>query len=217
MKIKIETIYGISSRTPVAYEIHPDFGDASPAEQVLIKKSSTDIETLQALAKDIEENRYLDRSKVFVRVCQESLAYHERFQRWKETFMKLNQSYKDRYVLQIGSDVKDNTLEQRWDALKDFGVDLAISEFGTAQSRLERLRKYNWRYCDFDAHRTMTLKDSAALMICKIRKIKPIARKVSNQSQSLLAILSGQDWQQGVYPERIVSGQSFDVDLGAAR
>lgn len=203
MKLKIKTIYGITRKAPVAYEFQPELNHEGAKEVIRAQQPETDIAVIQSLLSKEHDNYVHSEAKLFVRVTHNTLAYRESFMRWSQELAKLVALHKKRVVVEIGSDVAEQTLSLRWPELKKTGAELALSEFGARHSRLDRLRRYQWQYCLFDAGRTVRMLDATALIVCRRRSVVPIATSVMTQSQSILSMLSGQDWQQGEYLQTV--------------
>lgn len=199
MKLKIKTIYGITCKAPVAYEFHVESKRDDVNETISAQRPETDIAVIQSLLGGGHDNYVQSDAKLFVCVSASTLAYRDSFQRWCNELAKLIDLFGTRVVVQVGSDVPEQTLSLRWPELTDLGSELAVAEFGKRHSGLDRLHRYKWEYCHFDAARTIHMLDATALIYCRRRGIKAIAKSVDNQSQSILSMLSGQDWQQGEY------------------
>lgn len=214
MKLKIKTIYGITCKAPVAYEFHPEPKHDDMDETIRAQQPETDIAVIQSLLGGDHDNYVHSDAKLFVRVTHNTLAYRDLYQRWCNELAKLVELHGKRVVIQIGSDIAEQTLSLRWPEFKKLGAELAMSEFGTRHSRLDRLRRYQWQYCNFDAGRTVRMLDATALIVCRRRGVMPIARSVHNQSQSILSMLSGQDWQQGEYLQALAMNRKVTEVAG---
>ncbi len=71
-------------------------------------------------------------------------------------------------------------LALRWEALTEIGVELALDDYGDKNSSLERLSRYDWHYCKFDARRLRSLEDYSAILHCRRKGIQLIAEQVES-------------------------------------
>ncbi len=89
-------------------------------------------------------------------------------------------------------------LALRWEALTEIGVELALDDYGDKNSSLERLSRYDWHYCKFDARRLRSLEDYSAILHCRRKAYSSLlSRWRASHWES--AKLLGLSWQQGFY------------------
>lgn len=190
MSHQIEMIFEVITKQPVAYVFHP----VEKAQQ-----AAMDMSLLDSLLGGVYDDLVTRGGIFFIPVSNATLEHHDHYTSWLRKLTKLKAKNPSDFVIQIGPDTTDDVVGMRLDGLHQTGAKFSMDEFGVGFSSLRRLEKYKWDYCHFDARRTALMQDALALVLCKQRNIKAIANRVSTQSESIISVLAGQDWQQGEY------------------
>lgn len=205
MKLHIKNIYGLSEKKVMANVFFRHYEDDRLGTLFTETQPSLDIEMLRAVMRHVDSTDVAQGTLFFVPVSPETLRYRKFFAQWVKVLHELEKKCAGQFVIQIGQNIPDEALDQRWPDLKKTKAGLALADFGHDFAHVERLAQYDWDYCCFDAKRTVAMSDAGALMICKVNEIRPIAFDVQTQSQSIVSVLSGQDWQQGSYINELSS------------
>ncbi|EOX1519405.1 EAL domain-containing protein [Vibrio cholerae] len=136
---------------------------------------------------------------LFLNVSEQTLHSGVIFKAWARVIQAIAKSRSLRLVIEITEGIKDASLASRWDALTEIGVELALDDYGDKNSSLERLSRYDWHYCKFDARRLCSLEDYPAILHCRRKGIQLIAEQVESFPLGERAKLLGLSWQQGFY------------------
>ncbi|ENO0818280.1 EAL domain-containing protein, partial [Proteus mirabilis] len=121
------------------------------------------------------------------------------FKAWWRVVRDIAKNHSSRLVIEITEGIQDASLALRWEALTEIGVELALDDYGDKNSSLERLSRYDWHYCKFDARRLRSLEDYSAILHCRRKGIQLIAEQVESFPLGESAKLLGLSWQQGFY------------------
>ena len=96
---------------------------------------------------------------LFLNVSEHTLQSDVIFKAWWRVVRDIAKNHSSRLVIEITEGIQDASLALRWEALTEIGVELALDDYGDKNSSLERLSRYDWHYCKFDARRLRSLED----------------------------------------------------------
>lgn len=148
---------------------------------------------------------------LFLNVSEQTLYSDRTFKAWARVIQAIAKNHSPRLVIEITEGVEDASLASRWDALAEIGVELALDDYGDKNSSLDRLIRYDWHYCKFDAKRLRLLEDYPAILHCRRKGIQAIAEQVESTPLLESAKLLGLSWQQGFYHGKpAVMGKHLD-------
>ena len=154
------------------------------------------------VARFIHDNLHLCQDRyptLFLNVSEQTLYSGVIFKAWARVIQSIAESHSSRLVIEITEGIQDASLASRWAALTEIGVELALDDYGDKNSSLERLSRYDWHYCKFDARRLRSLEDYSAILHCRRKGIQLIAEQVESFPLGESAKLLGLSWQQGFY------------------
>lgn len=134
---------------------------------------------------------------IFINVSEQTLSSSFLFKAWSRIISSIPNRLPSNIVIEITEDIKDFSLEARWGALVNMDVSLALDDYGDKHSTFERLMKYDWQFCKFDAKRLETHIDDPAIIHCRKAGIQLVAEQVETHSLGERAKLFGMSWQQG--------------------
>src|SRR3546814_10488944 len=72
----------------------------------------------------------------------------------------------------------DNSFPTR----RSYDLQYAMDDFGDDYSSMQRLIRYPWDYCKFDANKIINLHDFGAVLYCVHNQIEIVAERVENQT-----------------------------------
>ncbi|NVK74587.1 MAG: EAL domain-containing protein [Oceanospirillaceae bacterium] len=150
----------------------------------------------------IHDNLHLCQDRypiLFLNVSEQTLYSGVIFKAWARIIQTIAENHSSRLVIEITEGIQDTSLASRWEALTEIGVELALDDYGDKNSSLERLSRYDWHYCKFDARRLRSLEDYPAILHCRLKGIQLIAEQVESFPLGESAKLLGLSWQQGFY------------------
>src|SRR3546814_19825898 len=81
-------------------------------------------------------------------------------------------------------------------------VQYAMDDFGDDYSSMQRLIRYPWDYCKFDANKIINLHDFGAVLYCVHNQIEIVAERVENKTLAESVKSLGLILQQGFFHER---------------
>lgn len=157
---------------------------------------------------DIEVARFIENNlpllcrqhcALFINVSEQTLSTNMLFQEWAGIVSRIVETRSTKIVIEITEGVEDESLSDRWDALKNLGGEFALDDYGDENSTMTRLSKYSWDYCKFDANRLHLLVDYLAIQYCRKNGIKVIAEQIETPLQEQSAKLFGLFLQQGFH------------------
>lgn len=136
---------------------------------------------------------------LFINISAETLECDNRLALWLHEVCELRQESEIAIIVEVVETVPDRLLMEVVSKFEGLGLKLALDDFGTANSTLERLKKFSWLYCKFDAQRIKSLADREALSFCRKEGIIPIVEQVETLPLCESALLQGINLQQGFY------------------
>ena len=173
----------------------------------------TDLEMLDVLLDHSDAMARMSQ-RLFVNVSQDVLQSDSAYKQWRTKMLDLLWTVTYPITVEVLESVSDAVLFKRWQDLRSLGVALAIDDDGEDYSQIERLKKYQWDYCKFDA-RTLT-QDTCikATRYCAGKSILMIAERVENNDLKQIASQCGLDHHQGFhyYQPEIIT-EFFEVKV----
>lgn len=160
--------------------------------------ATIDLQILEILCSIVDDLNDSPTPRIFINVSSASLETTKAFNLWYESILRLAERLKIGLVLEISERIDPLLLRLRWDFLINIpGVQLAIDDFGDANSSLNRLLDYPWSYCKFDARYINRLSHLIAMFVCQSTVIHTIVERVENSSLSSQCKALGLSRQQG--------------------
>lgn len=153
-------------------------------------------------------------SLLFINVSEETLCSDTLFTIWARLIRSLARKHGEGIVIEITEHIHPDTLAERWEALSETGAAFALDDYGDKHSTLDRLMRYEWSYCKFDAKRLQLPGDCRALAWCYGKRIQLIAEQVETPALAARSLGFGIPWQQGFHHAHPVCGVSVS-GLGA--
>ncbi len=207
MLIALQPIINAEVKSPFGFEVlarnSADSTSFTPPPPHHIFWSSIDKQAIMQSDHHLQCNRH-----VFVNVSETTLADDFLFAGWA---LAINsRTRKSPFVVEITELVSEHTLAQRWEQLKDLGVQLSLDDYGKHFNGLSRLERYQWDYCKLEMHPQLGLTTDSimALEQCRARSIEVIAERVETTQHASQATSCGIHLQQGYFWGRPVLAQT---------
>lgn len=159
---------------------------------------SVDLKMANVLQQNVDALPCVDK-KVFINVSQYSLNDDESFFRWLAAAARLRHTLgsERRVVVEVTEHVENDTLHERWCAMQECGLLLAMDDLGLANSTFDRLKMFPWDFCKFDLSVLTEEEIERGADYCWKAKITGIAEKVETRAQSFKGLRNGLSIQQG--------------------
>lgn len=178
----LQPIINIETGSIWAYEalmrwfVHGTLKDPSQIEPCWV---TTDMLMLEKLVEYATPMRKMTQ-RLFINVSHETLCSDRAYYAWRHKLVELLWAVSYPVTIEVIESVSDEVLAKRWPDLRSIGMALALDDYGDDFSQLERLMRYDWDYCKFDASKLCKEKNALATAYCNEKRIQMIAEKVEN-------------------------------------
>lgn len=116
--------------------------------------------------------------EVFINVSNDLLINKAKFKHWKNLITSINYFNNIRCVIEVTEDVHNTVLKESISELKDTGSKIALDDFGSKYSTIDRLTTFEWDYCKFDANQINQEQTALAINLCNSKQIITIAEQI---------------------------------------
>lgn len=167
----------------------------TPAQKDSIDWSYVDKTVIRIVEENAKTYQYRFK-KLFLNVSEATLANDDAFDFWLATAKRIiNQAIK--IVVEITEQIEDETLKNRYQALKECGLHLALDDYATHHSNLKRLEEFSWDYVKFEANNSKPFENLRGIKYCKKKNIGIISEKVEATAGVWLSKKMGVELVQG--------------------
>lgn len=136
-------------------------------------------------------------ARLFINVSEATLLNEYVFESWINNIRELSQ--KCRITIEITEQIDDTLLGDRWSAMRNENIRLAVDDFNCEFSTYERLLSYPWDTCKFEVENSTSKLTQKALRYCVHNDIEVVVERIETQQQAIMLLHQNKILSQGFY------------------